>query len=269
MNRFSIATAILLAMTAGAAAADMSSKAPSAPTEYAWTGIYGGFNLGYEWTSSTDVVTYVFPPPGALGVSNTSESLSGYVAGGQLGYNWQLGNWVLGFEADAQGSPAHQINTTGGVAAGSPVSGISTTVFDTLESFGTVRGRIGFVFDRWMFYGTGGYAWQYMNATTTANPGPVSIFSNYGVESGWAAGAGIEVAFLDRWSAKLQYLHVETGTFNNTTGLLGATSPLVIGGIVGAGTTINEGTRMKTDTVQIGLNYRFWPFDSSDSDKKK
>jgi outer membrane immunogenic protein len=254
MNRFSVATAISLALTAGAAAADMSVRAPLPPAAFSWAGFYGGFNVGYAWSSATDVVSYLVPPPGAVGISNSSEQPSGGFAGGQAGYNWQLGSWILGVEADGEGSSASRTTTSGVLVAGTPVPGTATTVLDKLLSFGTMRGRIGFAFDRWMFYGTGGYAWQYMNSTVSANPGP-AIMENYGIATGWAGGAGVEVAFADKWSAKLQYLHIDTGTFNNSTGSL--TAPLVTSGFLSTVTGVNETTRMKTDTIQFGVNYHF------------
>ena len=255
MNRFSIATAVSLAMTAAAVAADMSAKGTSPPPAFSWGGFYVGANVGYAWSSSTDVVSYVQPPPGAAGISNTSEQPSGFAAGGQGGYNWQLGNWILGVEADAQGASAHQAATTNVSVAGTPVPGMTTTVSDALDSFGTMRARIGYAFDRWMFYGTGGYAWQYINTTLSGNTGP--LMENYGIESGWAAGAGVEVALADKWSAKLQYLHIDTGTFYNSIAAANATSVLGPGAFAAAVTGINETTRMKTDTVQIGVNYHF------------
>ena len=259
MNKFSIATVISLAMTAAAAAADLPAKAPSRPTAFSWTGFYAGVNAGYAWSSARDVLNYVAPPPGPGGSSNTSEYLPSYIVGGQLGYNLQMSrNWIVGVEADAQSGQAHQLSNSNVLVAGTPVPGMSTQVLDTLESFGTVRGRIGFAVARWMFYGTGGYAWQYLNSTVNGNYGAFPIMSNYGVQSGWAAGGGIEVAFTDKWSAKLEYLRIDSGTWNNTTGVLNATSPLVTGGFVGAGTTINESTRVKSDIVRIGLNYRFF-----------
>ena len=118
-----------------ASAADMPLKAPApayVPPAYNWTGFYLGLNVGGGLTSG-----------GGFG------DASGIIGGGQIGYNWQsVGSpFVIGLEADIQGADLSNSATALGV-----------TVDGRLNAFGTVRGRLGYAWDRFMIYATGGWA---------------------------------------------------------------------------------------------------------------
>ena len=177
---------------------------------YNWTGLYGGFNAGYGWAS----------------ISNSSLSNpKGFVGGGQLGYNWQSGALVLGVEADLQGTAQKSSDVIAGV-----------TINQKLPYFGTVRGRIGYAADRWLLYVTGG--WAYLNYKLDATAGGVTISSDAS-KSALALGGGVEWAVWDRWSAKLEYLYIDTG--NTTVTLFGAPST----------------GRARDNIARVGLNYHF------------
>src|SRR5665647_115605 len=143
MRRFVIA--LLAATTLGvgaAAAADLPSRnytkaVPYAPA-FSWTGFYVGVNAGYGWASTS-----------VSGLSGSS-NLDGFVGGGQIGYNWQGASpLVFGIEADFQGTGQSQTDTVGIVS-----------IKQEMPWFGTVRGRIGYAFDRAMIYATGGLAYM-------------------------------------------------------------------------------------------------------------
>jgi outer membrane immunogenic protein len=145
-------------------AADIVTKAPPpAPAPvYNWTGWYVGMNLGASFGNvKTDFnaapVTLVinaipFSSPGFTG-SNT-EYPSGFIGGGQIGYNWQLSPiWVVGLEADIQGAREKDTNNLSNSfsfpAGGFTVTGAALTNYTTqIDWFGTVRGRLGYVCDR-------------------------------------------------------------------------------------------------------------------------
>jgi outer membrane immunogenic protein len=208
MKRLLIATTVLTALAATAAvAADlparMPAKAPAMMAAYNWTGFYLGVNLGGAWTDD-------------LAGTNTG----GVIGGGQIGYNWQgVGSpWVLGLEADFQGSTQRETVTAGPLTAEAK-----------LPWFGTVRGRLGYAFDRVMVYGTGGFAYQHLEASATI-PGVTVVGSDTGV--GWTLGGGIEWAFFDRWSAKFEYLYINTDA-----------------GVFGG--------RVDNNVARAGVNYRF------------
>src|SRR5205085_2849101 len=111
-----------------------------------------GANVGYSWGRADATV---------LGLT-ASENLNGIVGGGQLGYNWQTGNWVLGIEVDAQAT-AQKATTTATVGA------VTITENDTIPWFVTARGRIGYtIAPMWMIYATAGGAWVDFKSTITA-----------------------------------------------------------------------------------------------------
>ena len=232
MNKLAVAllsSAALLMTAAAASAADLPArpvyKAPIAAPAFSWTGIYIGGNVGYGWgrTRGTAAVS----APGAL---PGQFDLDGIVGGGQIGTNYQVGNWVLGVEVDYQGASVDGSNTAG--------------VFnDTakVERFGTVRGRLGYAWDRWMVYGTGGYAFAARTNYAFVTPAALSGSASRDLD-GWAAGGGVEYAFAPNWSAKVEYLHLNLDTKTFTGLPCGA-----------AGCTVGA----DVDTVRVGVNYRF------------
>ncbi|WP_162826680.1 outer membrane protein [Pseudolabrys taiwanensis] len=217
--RIAIAVAGLLFVAPFAAqAADMPQPAYKAPPVYiapfTWTGFYVGVNGGYmrgtsQWTG---------------GAGDFSVSPNGWMIGGTLGYNIQTGNWVWGVEGDID--YANLKGTTNGCS--------SCTTKQTWLS--TVRGRIGWAFDRWMPYITGGGAFG--NAYVSTAGGSVDR-----TKGGWTAGGGLEWAFADRWSAKAEYLYVD----------LGSASCGYATCILPADATVS----FKANLVRAGVNYRF------------
>ena len=173
--------AAAIAMTAGSAmAADMQRPtyyAPTAaPVAYSWIGPYAGLNLGYQWGT----------------VTNSGTDPSGVFGGGQVGYNWQTGRWVYGVETDLQLSGAD--DTGGGVQFETPW-------------WGTTRGRVGYTWNAFLFYGTLGIGYGDVKAQTAG-------LSETKTQFGWTAGAGVEVGLNRAWSAKVEYLYVDLGDRN-------------------------------------------------------
>jgi outer membrane immunogenic protein len=163
------------------------------------------------------------------GWTTNGGNASGFVGGGQIGYNWQgIGSpWVFGLEADIQGASIRNSESS---------PGLGITVNGRMNAFGTVRGRLGYAWDRFMIYGTGGWAYTRTQLNATSAFGSVSD-SDW--SSGWTAGGGIEWGFWDRWSAKLEYLYVDTGDINMALG------PVPISG------------NFNFNVVRVGVNYRF------------
>jgi len=176
------------------------------------------------------------------------------VGGGQIGWNWQFApSWLFGIEADVSGADLRDtVSTT------SPTGLAVVNWRDKVDAFGTVRGRLGYVVDNWLFYGTGGFAWVDDKFTRTqAVAGPLSpavglTMSNTQTATGWVAGVGAEWGFARNWTARVEYLHldVEGATW-------GFATPIGPGGIAGTGIfAVNEG-RLTIDTVRAGVNYLF------------
>ncbi len=223
MKRLLLAALGLGALAMPALGADLPRKAPPyiAPA-FSWTGFYVGINGGYGWGNSnwTDTVT---------GASTGNFNISGGLAGGTLGYNLQTGSWVWGLETDLDW--ANIKGTTNFAACG----GGSCTTSDSW--LGTFRGRIGYAFDRWMLFATGGLAY-----------GDIKISSGAGGSGsanrvGWTAGGGVEFAISGPWSAKIEYLYADLGKPTCDTTCNGGGDPFTV--------------TFKTNIVRAGVNYRF------------
>src|ERR1700694_5783733 len=220
MKRVLFALAGLSARTGTAAAADLPRpaqqpyyKAPAFVQAYNWTGFYIGVNGGGGFGSSTWDRTGSF-------------NMTGGLAGGTLGYNYQFGQGVVGIEGDIDWA---NINGTTNTAC--PL-GCKTS--DNWLS--TVRGRRVCAADRFMPYVTGGVAFGDIHATT---PGFAGV-NNTNV--GWTVGAGLEFAVVGNWTAKAEYLYVNLGKFN--CGL-------------SCGLTATDNVSFTTNLVRGGINYRF------------
>jgi outer membrane immunogenic protein len=147
-------------------------SAPVAPAGvYNWSGPYAGLNIGYEWGK----------------VTNTVGEPSGIAGGGQVGYNWQSGQFVFGAETDIQ------------------FSGADDTFAPWKFSnpwFGTLRGRAGVSFNNVLLYATLGLAYGDLK-------GVFFGLDETKTETGWAGGLGAEYGFTPNWSAKVEYLYMD------------------------------------------------------------
>ncbi|AXS41769.1 outer membrane protein [Breoghania sp. L-A4] len=189
MNRIiksALAAGFAASLMGGTAlAADYS--APSIVTVAStWTGLYGGLNGGFGWGNSYHIDT--------AGTRSSDFDISGGLIGATVGYNWQADNIVFGLEAD-WGFANIEGSTTGGCAPG-----CSTEI----QSFGTLRPRIGWAFGNFLPYVTGGLAWGLIES---GQPG----FTNSGWEVGWTVGAGVEAKFTPNLSVKAEYLYADLG----------------------------------------------------------
>jgi outer membrane immunogenic protein len=184
---------------------------------YNWTGFYVGVNAGYGWGAwdGHQIYTQQLPlvPFGPFDTSSHTISGNGALAGGQIGYNYQFGNFVAGIEGD--GSWAHLTGDTTlfpypsdphrGTVAGTPAWGFG------IENnwLATVRGRIGVTTGSLLFYGTGGAAFGGFHETHTVlgyGYSDDALSTRDEIKVGWTAGAGIEWALTNNWSAKAEYL---------------------------------------------------------------
>jgi len=219
MNRVAVACVGLLALAGGsAAAADLPRYYQPGPVYnpiYTWTGFYIGINGGGAWGRSQWDGLDTF-------------DVSGGLIGGTVGYNWQFGQALIGAEGDIDWSSIK--GTTTVLCPG----GCETRN----KWLATVRGRLGYAFDRFLPYFTGGLALGDINATL-----PVPVLPGGSISSaGWTVGAGLEVGLVSNVSLKAEYLYVDLGTFN-----CGLNCGLAPGGNVSFTTSIFRG----------GANLRF------------
>jgi outer membrane immunogenic protein len=222
-------------------------KAPSAsPLPFSWTGLYVGahFGGGLAQTSWTDLSPFLCRNTlGSLPCAANeagSHNAVGPLGGGQLGYNWQFGRWVLGIEgqysfAGLKGD--HQNNALEVTIETLNTAGITVNSVDRLTSkvdgIGTIAGRIGFAsesLDRTLFFVKGGAAFarvqfadQFNGALSTCSVGSCGTpITDRGAVNGsenlwgWMAGIGLEYGLSENWSANIEYnyLGFETHTVN-------------------------------------------------------
>jgi outer membrane immunogenic protein len=238
------AVASLLATNAFGAdlAARPYTKAPAiGEAGYNWTGFYAGINGGYSWGKATESAFIGAPFP-ANAVATVRQNVNGGLAGGQIGYNWQVDpRWLLGLEADGQWTGERgrsndflgSIRITTGGGDSNIVTNASLSTETKLPWFATFRGRAGFLADpSLLLYATGGLAVGEVKFTTQSTltaqlfgPGasgttpltPAITFvgtalSDSQTRVGWTAGAGVEKKFSQNWSARLEYLYIDFGT---------------------------------------------------------
>jgi outer membrane immunogenic protein len=231
MKRILIAGAFVLAAATQALAADL--PAPGPPPYlpvipvYNWTGFYLGINGGGAFGNSN----WTDPIDGATG----NFTVSGALVGGTVGFNYQIGSWVLGVEGD--GDWANLSGTTFNASC----AGVGCTTQSNWLA--TVRGRAGWAWDRVLFYGTGGAAFANVQAAAGALP-----FSST-TQAGWTAGVGVEYAIWPNWTAKLEYLFVDLA--NSTCGVASCS------GGVPPGPGVNTTVSLNENVIRGGFNFKF------------
>jgi outer membrane immunogenic protein len=186
-----------------------------------WTGFYIGAMGGYGWSDQVRATV------GGVTATASSTDIQGGFGGGTLGYNWQTGQAVFGFETDAAWSDLKYSQTAFGV-----------TLTDRIQAFGSVTGRVGFAASAVLLYVKGGYAWA-DNQISASGFGVTGSESH--MHSGWTVGGGLEYMFVPNWSGKIEYMYAD---YLNASYL----GTLVPGGI-GLGVTVNS--------IKAGVNYHF------------
>jgi outer membrane immunogenic protein len=217
---FAAALGFLTLAALPASAADlprgaMPYKAPAYVAQYNWTGFYLGINGGGAWGSSDW---------NAFAVSN---SPSGGMIGGTAGYNWQGAGspWVLGLEGDIDWTSINDNATACG----------ALNCQTKNNWLGTVRGRVGYTFDRFMPYVTGGVAFGDVEANIAGFAGSKDT------NLGWTLGVGIEGVIAGNWTAKVEYLYADLGDTTCSA--------------IACGTATN--VDLNLNILRAGLNYRF------------
>jgi outer membrane immunogenic protein len=291
-------TAFVVLAAASASAADnvrpayLPPPAYAPPPAYSWNGWYIGANVGYgrgnaryDAALNASALGFFVPEIGAgQAIAGTaiseSQKIDGVIGGVQTGYNYQFGAWVWGWETDFQGS-GQKGGSTFARTFNTPVIGpipVSVTTDHKLQSFGTTRSRLGFLWDpNVLVYGTAGVAYGQVKDSATLNGsalgGAVTAAANAtfkDVKAGWTVGAGIESALWGGWSVKLEYLYIDLGKTEQTvTATTAANLAGVTVGIPGVGAVnlagvgavlsanANQTFRTTDNIVRVGLNYKW------------
>jgi len=203
---------------------------------YNWGGIYYGVNGGYgfgttQWTDPANI--------SGLG-STGSFDMSGYVVGATLGFNYQVDAFVLGAEGDYDATGLDGKSSSAFCANVGFGGGAQCETKNTWLS--TLRARIGYAADRVLFYGTAGGAFGNIDAGIGGG-------FDKSTKAGWTAGAGVEAALADNWTARVEYLFVDLQNGSCTSG--GNC------GVDAAGVPANDAVKFTTSMIRVGLDYKF------------
>jgi outer membrane immunogenic protein len=267
MQPILLITAAALLIGGSASAADLVVKGP-APAAYDWSGIYFGGNVGGGWSSTSfqdpsatanmtlccDLVGYL-----AGGDAASRGNGSGILGGGQVGWNYQIGHLVVGSELEFSGT---NLNSTGiGIIPGytSPYN-VTETFGDRIDWLATATARLGIAKDNWLFYGKGGIAFAHESYSLGVS-GLTDAYGASGIASfqepatdvrvGGTVGAGLEWAFYENWSVKLEYDFTDFGS-----------QPVNFTGVVHNGAfpdeafTFNTNNSQYISEVKVGVNYK-------------
>ena len=198
---------------------------------------------------------------------------SGFIGGGQIGYNYQMGWFVWGVEADfsgadISGSASKPVTATGVdlIAPALIVNTATGTANQKLDWLGTLRGRVGFVpFTPLLVYATGGLAYGHVSTDTTLSDtvtvtGPTGVCpcsatstaSTSSTQFGWTAGGGFEWMFAPHWSLKAEFLYYNLGTVSTNMTLVQLNS-----GVPFTTIGITSTANVRGDIARGGINYRF------------
>lgn len=243
-SRVAFAFAVTAAAWGPASAADLrdynrSYKDYGAPIEvqsFSWNGPYIGLTLGNGWGSSSSFNEFDRGNGDAFdGNDGLSNEPSGWLGGVTLGYVWQFDAFVFGIEGDIGYLGMDDGNSNGFAFVETEYGG-----------YGTLTARLGFAYDRWLYYAKGGLAFADIETSAGDLDGGFvdqSDFTNvHEVRTGWALGGGIEYAFQTNMSMKIEYLYMDFGEHTSTN---------FDGDVFGHDNDLH--------TIKVGLNYNLQP----------
>ncbi len=253
INKILLSTVAVVALAGTALAADLPSRrappvfAPPPPIPvFTWTGFYVGGQVGYEFGRDNGLAVATATGNGLA--ANGSRS-NGVIGGAHIGYNFSsqslpfLGSFlggfgsgvVVGIEGDVDGSSARANYALGGI-------GVSNR--DDIE--GSIRGRLGYAFDRFLVYGTGGAAFgDFRNSYVNTLTGGGDTLSHTRV--GYTVGGGVEYAVTNNFSLRAEYRFSDFGNYTD-----------ILGGTTAGGVAVRH--RDTENRVQGGFSYKFDTF---------
>ena len=302
MKNVAVLASVAILIGSQALAADLPSRkvepvAPVAPS-FTWTGFYAGVNAGVDWASrnvntavnASELLSTWYPDLlQALSPTPYSNSRAGFIGGIQVGYNYQINQFVIGAEADFMGMAVSKRSGTSATSSSSvDISSFygdppGTDIFKTDASgaastkitqnwLGTVRARAGFAIDRLLIFGTGGFAYGSVRAQTAgavrfsqdvvfndiAIVAPVlsgnlpSAGSKTSTQVGYTFGAGAEYAITDNWIIRAEYLYYNLGNITNVAAFGSSASGTVLEGV-----SVSSKTKVDGNIVRAAISYKF------------
>ncbi|RUV03627.1 MAG: porin family protein [Mesorhizobium sp.] len=219
-----LASTILLAVSGSAFAAD---SIAAAPVGYEWSGFYVGAQLGYGWGDVDSHDVDILDPS----FSDWADSwkTDGVIGGIHIGYNQAFNSIVLGVEADIEASGA----------SGSVDSTFAGNIKTDIDVQGSLRARLGYAMGPALLYATGGLAVAHFD--TKYDDGTTTDSSSH-TKAGWTLGAGVEYAFAQNWTTRVEYRYSDFGTFTDNP----ATDSEFL-----------YPTEVTTQSVRFGVSYKF------------
>jgi outer membrane immunogenic protein len=225
MIRRIFVAAAFVSLSQAALAADLLNYTATAPIRpmaaFTWTGLHLGVSGGYGFNADDPSYSYVNVPSFIVPLLPKQANLNadGGLVGGTVGLDRQFGQWVLGVEGDISwtdfGENAVRNNPPGGSFGLPPLRFATDYQMDWLS---TIRGRAGFAFDRWMLYGTGGFAFANVSLESTVTVGAPAQGRLFGsddkTKTGWTAGGGGAFALTDHISLKAEALYYDLGNIS-------------------------------------------------------
>jgi outer membrane immunogenic protein len=240
MKNVLLSSVAFLGLTVGAMAADLPSRVAPVPVAsvpvFTWTGFYVGVQAGYGWSSISTAFT------GLGGVTAGELEDEGFVGGAHVGYNYQIGSFVVGLEADLEAAGFGDDTVGVRFSDGTILRAESDVSFQ-----GSLRARLGVAFDRALIYATGGFAFaNFETDYVLTEPALVTRRSFENSEWGWTLGAGVEYAFTNNLTARAEYRYTRFEGYRNDSG-------------DDAGFFDGSSYDFDPDfhTVRVGLSYKF------------
>jgi outer membrane immunogenic protein len=259
-NKFLLAAASAVALTGSAFAADLGAPPPPPyvppPPVFSWTGVYAGVQIGGVWgTGALSNFNGFDPFTGAFINTSLGGTPSGVIGGGHIGAQVQYNQWILGVEGSVDGTSLRK-----DVNAAFPnfLGGAFLTTHTTAPVQGSIRGKIGIAWDRFMIYGTGGVVFGDFSTNFTLSSGgfvtpggvvipPFFASSSFSrTRTGWTAGGGAQYALTPNWWVFAEYRFSDFGTIRN------GAFPNLPNGVI-----FNGRRRIQENQVQAGLSYKF------------
>jgi len=237
-----------LGIAAPASAADLGTRVyskapPMVAAIYDWSGLYVGVNGGGGWSRFPGDHT---PIPGN-DYGDDRVKGSGGTFGGQIGYRWQLSNWVFGVEGQGNWADFSASETVNRADLGP--GGVETDRVRT-NSFGLFTGQVGYAWNNVLLYVKGGAAVvnnKYDLRSANA-AGPVATAWADDTSWGGTVGVGLDVGFAPNWSVGVEWNHIFQSGHDVTFNSVDATGPISDKG---------RATRQDIDMALVRLNYRF------------
>jgi outer membrane immunogenic protein len=243
LGAIALAAASAAALPASAADMRMPTKAPllAATPAYNWSGLYLGVHGGAQWLESE--TSFFYPPTPASGARDLRTTSA--IIGAQIGYNWMLNpSLLVGIEADLSWADHND---------GAQLFRFAVDHFDGRNDLGvqgSLRGRLGFVNNNWLFYATAGVAFGDTSSSTIVTRDTVGSLVTTKDETlaGWTVGAGVDVMLTRNWIAGVEYRYTDFGSVSIAVPAFTFPAP---------GGAYTAGADYQTHALTFRVNYKF------------